>query len=81
MAMEKTRLTVYATGAVGAIGILAAAFGLAEFDPTTGMTTIAPFNAYALVAAVPTFVAPFLASVALWFGWGKKPAPADEMKP
>jgi hypothetical protein len=72
MAMEKTRLTVYATGAVGVVGIFAAAFGLAEFDHATGMIDFAPFNAYALAAAVPTFVAPFLASVALWFGWGKK---------
>jgi len=72
MALDNARLTVYATGAVGVVGIFAAAFGLAEFDHATGMIDIAPFNAYALAAAVPAVVSPFLASVAVWFKWGRK---------
>lgn len=68
----KARLTTYATGFVGLVGLILAGAGLAEFDPATGMIDLAPFNAYALIAAVPGVIATALAPLALIKGWGAK---------
>jgi hypothetical protein len=51
---------------------LLAFFGLAEFNPTTGMLTIHPFNAYGAAAALAGVVSSGLASIALLKGWGRK---------
>jgi hypothetical protein len=67
----KARLTTYLTGAAGFAGLALAGFGLAEFDHATGMIDIAPFNVYALVAALPGALATIIASLALVKGWGK----------
>lgn len=69
----KARLTTYATGAIGVLGLLLAGMGWAEFDYATGQIDLEPFNAYALVAFIPAVISPVLASAALIFGWGKKP--------
>lgn len=74
---DKTRLTVYATGAAGAVGLVFAALGLADFDHATGMIDFRPFNIYALAALAPTLVAPAVAFIALYLGWGKKPEPEE----
>jgi hypothetical protein len=68
----KARLATYATGAVGIVGLVLAGSGLAEFDHETGMIDLAPFNAYALAALLPGFVATILAQVALIKGWAAK---------
>ncbi len=67
----KARLTTYATGFVGMVGLILAGLGWAEFDPATGMIDLAPFNAYALIAAAPGVVASGLAWLALAKGWAK----------
>ena len=51
---------------------LLAFLGLAEFDPTSGMLTIHPFNAYGAAAALAGVVSSGLASLALFKGWGRK---------
>ena len=68
---SKARLTTYLTGLVGFVGLALAGYGLAEFDPATGMIDFAPFNAYALAAALPGALATIVAPVALVRGWGK----------
>lgn len=67
----KARLATYVTGLVGFAGLALAGAGLAEFDPATGMIDFAPFNAYALAAAVPGVLATVVAPLALLKGWGK----------
>jgi hypothetical protein len=67
----KARLTTYLTGAAGFGGLILAGMGLAEFDSATGMIDLAPFNVYALVAAIPTALAVVVAPVALIKGWRK----------
>lgn len=47
-------------------------FGLAEFDPSTGMLNIHPFNAYGAAAALAGVISSGLASLALIRGWGRK---------
>lgn len=44
--------------------------GLAEFDPTSGMLTIHPFNAYGAAAAVAGVISSGLATLSLIKGWG-----------
>ena len=68
----KARLTTYITGAAGVVGLGLAGMGLAEFDYATGMIDLAPFNVYALVALIPTAIAPVMASVAVMLKWGKR---------
>lgn len=68
----KARLVTYVTGFVGFAGLALAGAGLAEFDAATGMIDFAPFNAYALAAAVPGAVATILAPLALLRRWGSK---------
>lgn len=70
-AAAKARQTTYLTGFVGFLGLALAGYGLAEFDPATGMIDFAPFNIYALIAAVPGAASTLLASMALLKGWGK----------
>ena len=65
----KARLTTYLTGAAGFAGLIAAGLGWAEFDHATGMIDFAPFNVYALVAAIPGIVATVLAPLALLKRW------------
>lgn len=71
-ATSKARLATYITGFVGLAGLALAGAGLAEFDAATGMIDLAPFNAYALAAAIPGAVATVLAPMALLRGWGGK---------
>ncbi len=68
----KARLTTYATGFIGLVGLILAGAGMAEFDHATGMIDLAPFNAYALAAALPAIVATALAPIALIKGWVAK---------
>lgn len=68
----KARLGTYATSFVGLVGLILAGAGLADFDSATGMIDIAPFNAYALAALVPTGFAAVLAPLALLKGWKVK---------
>lgn len=68
---SKARLTTYITGFVGFGGLALAGAGLAEFDAATGMIDFAPFNAYALAAAIPGALATIVAPIALIMGWGK----------
>jgi hypothetical protein len=67
----KARLTTYLTGLAGFAGLLMAGLGLAEFDHASGMIDIAPFNVYALVAALPAVLGAVVAPMALIKGWGK----------
>lgn len=67
----KARLTTYLTGFAGFAGLIAAGLGWADFDQATGMIDIAPFNAYALAAAIPGILATIVAPLALLKGWGK----------
>lgn len=67
----KSRLSLYLTGLAGMIGLAFAAMGLADFDAATGTIDIAPFNIYALFAAVPGIAATVVAPLALLRGWGK----------
>ncbi|MGL5008611.1 MAG: hypothetical protein ACRC6I_01915 [Paracoccaceae bacterium] len=64
-------MTTYLTGFAGFAGIMLAGAGLADFDPATGMIDLKPFNAYALIAAVPTLAATVVAPIALMMGWRK----------
>ena len=68
----KARLATYITGFVGFAGLALAGAGLSEFDAATGMIDFAPFNAYALAAAVPGAVATVLAPLAVVKKWGSK---------
>ena len=68
----RARMTTYLTGFFGGTGLLLAGFGLADFDHATGQIDIAPFNIYALAAAIPAIVAPALAFFAVKLGWGRK---------
>jgi len=68
----KTRLATYASGLAGLVGLILAGSGLADFDYQTGMIDLAPFNAYALAALIPTGVAAILAPLALLKGWRAK---------
>jgi hypothetical protein len=70
-AAAKARLTTYLTGLAGFVGLALAGFGLADFDPATGVIDLAPFNAYTLIAAIPGALATIIAPVALLKGWGK----------
>lgn len=70
-AAAKARQTTYLTGLVGFLGLALAGYGLADFDPATGMIDFAPFNAYALVAAIPGAISAVLAPLALMKGWSK----------
>jgi hypothetical protein len=67
---DKTRKGIYLTGIVSFVGITLAGVGLAEFDLETGVIDIAPFNAYALVAVIPSVVGLFMAPIALIQKWG-----------
>ena len=64
-----TRLVTYLTAAISFLGIALAGLGLAEFDVETGMIDLAPFNAYALIGALPSVVGLFMAPIALIKGW------------
>ncbi len=68
----KARLGTYATGFVGLVGLILAGANLATFDANTGMLDLAPFNAYALAALLPTGLAVVLAPLALLKGWKAK---------
>jgi len=68
----KVRLGTYATGFVGLVGLILSGANLATFDYATGMIDMAPFNAYALAALVPTGLAVVLAPLALLKGWKAK---------
>lgn len=69
---QQTRLTVYITGAFGAMAALAALMGWATYDSTTNLVDIAPFNVVWLGTQVATWVAPPLAWIAVKMGWGRR---------
>ena len=77
---DNTRKGIYLTGIVTFIGIVLAGVGLAEFDIETGMIDLAPFNAYALVAAVPSIVGLFMAPIALIKKWRDDKRPEEKEK-
>lgn len=66
---EGTRKGIYITGIISFIGVALAGIGLAEFDLETGMIDIAPFNAYALAATIPSIIGLFMAPIALIRKW------------
>ena len=69
MNWNKARGLVYLACLAG--GLLAL-FGLADFDPATGVLDLHPFNAYAAAGAVGGVGSSALATVALWRGWGRR---------
>lgn len=48
-----------------------ALYGLADFDPTTGVFDLHPVNLYGTIGAAGGVISSALASVALWRGWGR----------
>jgi hypothetical protein len=66
---DGTRKGIYLTGIISFAGVALAGLGLAEFDLETGMIDLAPFNAYALGAAIPSVVALVMAPIALIRQW------------
>lgn len=75
---DGTRKGIYLTGIVSFLGVALAGIGLAEFDIETGMIDLAPFNAYALAAAVPSVVALAMAPIALIRKWSVGQARTEE---
>jgi hypothetical protein len=70
---DRTRTGIYLTGILSFIGVALAGVGLAEFDIETGMIDLAPFNVYALAAAIPSIVGLFMAPIALIGKWSDPP--------
>lgn len=67
--MWKVRLIGYAVGA-GAAG--AAAYGLCEYDPVTGMITIPPFSVSTVVGVLTSLTGNIMAFWAVVRGWTRK---------
>ncbi len=67
----KARMATYLTGAAGFGALILAGLGLADYDSTTGMLDLKPFNVYALAAAISTGLAVIVAPLALLKGWRK----------
>ena len=72
MNMTRARLAAYIGSALAGGAFLLSAFGYAEYDASTGLVDIAPFNVYALAAIVAGPLASAMAAIAVWFGWGAK---------
>ena len=71
MKLSTGRQAVYASGLLGIVGLVIGAAGLGTYDPVTGMVDLAPFNAHALIAAIPAVIAPAVAWLALALDWRK----------
>ena len=63
------RLLTYLAG-LGASGL--ALYGLADFDPATGILDLHPIDLYGFIGAAGGVVSSALASLAVWRGWGRK---------
>lgn len=63
------RLLTYLAGLV-ASGL--ALYGLADFDPATGVFDLHSFNLYELLGAASGVITSALASLAVWRKWGGK---------
>lgn len=70
--LSKTRGTVYATGLLVGLATVAQIFGLATFDPATGMIDPRPFSIYVFSGLLTPVVAAGLALIAWVKGWGRK---------
>ncbi len=63
------RLLTYLSG-LAASGL--ALYGLADFDPATGMLDLHPIDLYGFIGAAGGVLSSGLASLAVWSGWGRK---------
>lgn len=63
------RLLTYLSG-LAASGL--ALYGLADFDPATGMLDLHPIDLYGFIGAAGGVLSSGLASLAVWWGWGRK---------
>ncbi len=63
------RLLTYLAG-LGASGL--ALYGLADFDPASGVFDLHSFNLYELIGAGSGVVTSALAALAVWRKWGAK---------
>ena len=63
------RLLTYLSG-LAASGL--ALYGLADFDPATGMLDLHPIDLYGFIGAAGGVLSSGLASLAVWKGWGRK---------
>lgn len=63
------RLATYLAG-LGASGL--ALYGLADFDPASGVFDLRAFNLYELIGVGSGAVTSALASLAVWRRWGAK---------
>ena len=66
------RLTANITSGIVAMATLAHLSGLATYDAATGMLDPKPFSVSLVAGVFAPILASVLASVAVWFGWGRK---------
>jgi hypothetical protein len=63
------RLLTYLSG-LAASGL--ALYGLADFDPATGMLDLHPIDLYGFIGAAGGVLSSGLAAISVWKGWGRK---------
>lgn len=68
----RARLTIYITAALGLAASLSAALGYGTYDAATRTFDLHPVQIETLAVAIVAVVAPALAAVATWLGWGRK---------
>lgn len=66
------RLTTYIGAALAGLAFIAAVMGAGEYDPSTGMFDLHPFNVYWLAGVIAGPVASVMAAIAVALGWGGK---------
>lgn len=69
---DRFRIATYLGSFMAVVATLAAGYGLATYDPISGMVDIAPFNLHNLVGLVVAGGSNLLATIALWRKWGRK---------
>ncbi len=73
MNWTNTRFGLYAIGIIGSGSALwLAAAGFADYDATTGVIDIHPFNVTQTITQAVSWVANIVAAIALWKRWGAK---------
>ncbi len=68
----QARIALYLATVFGGAAFLLAAFGAGTYDAATGMFDLHPVDVKWLGAVVAGPVSAALATVAAWFGWGRK---------